>query len=186
MGNCGRLCQILSFRVLNRSTHSGSRWLKNAVVLRRLRVGQDSMRRRSRGEARGCCAPAYWRLIPFTRYCQEIKTQHSEKRTDSAIRVPVLCLVSKLGLQAKSHRKRRSDRCPGAGSSRLKLSFNSPIATIGGPSRRKAKRSQPQISPLTSKPSFSRCRFTGRYRLLSEILATANPDARLRGVSVAQ
>jgi hypothetical protein len=44
----------------------------------------------------------------------------------------------------------------------LKVSLSSPITTIGGSSPLKASRSQPPISPLTTKPSLSRKVLTGR------------------------
>ena len=47
-------------------------------------------------------------------------------------------------------------------SSRLKVSFSSPITTIGGSLLLSATKSQPPTSPLTVKPSFSRKRLTGR------------------------
>ena len=62
--------------------------------------------------------------------------------------------------QTSSHAAARSTPCKT--SSRLKVSLSSPITTTGGSSPLKASRSQPPISPLTTKPSLSRKVLTGR------------------------
>jgi len=65
--------------------------------------------------------------------------------------------------QISSQAAERSTACRTR--SRVKVSFSSPITTAVGEPRSRATRSQPQTSPLTSKPKFSRKRLTGRYRL---------------------
>jgi hypothetical protein len=67
---------------------------------------------------------------------------------------------SRAASQTSSHAARRSTPCKT--SSRLKVSLSSPITTTGGSSPLNANRSQPLISPLTTKPSPSRKALTGR------------------------
>ena len=59
---------------------------------------------------------------------------------------------------------------PCSTSSRLKVSFSSPITTTGGSSPLSATRSQPPTSPLAAKPRPSRKLFTGRYSAVSRTL----------------
>lgn len=58
------------------------------------------------------------------------------------------------------------------------------ITTSGGESCRRATTSQPLTSPLTSKPSLSRKRLTGKYRVVSKTMAQSiwaplSTDSRL-------
>ncbi len=87
-------------------------------------------------------------------------------------------LDARTASQTSSHTAVRSTAC--STNSRVNASLSSPITSAAGAPWSRATTSQPQISPLTSKPRPSRNCLTGKYRLVSKMHL---PASILRGVN---